>query len=697
LAARVGFGGAPPPRIVKNFSARKSTIALCLARKIAYKIRVSPTRRIALLLALATLALYLPVSRMGFCVYDDGDYISANPIVQAGVKWAGVKWAFTTLHASNWFPLVWLSLMLDCGVFGQNPAGPHLVNALLHVANTVLLFVLLRRLNQKIWPAAFIAALFAWHPLHVESVAWITERKDVLSTFFALLTLLAYVRFVEESQVQSPKSKVFYLASLGGFVLGLMSKQMLVTLPCVLLLLDFWPLKRFSLSAFRFPLLVEKIPFFVCTTIASLVTFIAQSQQGGNAVVSLHNLPLLYRLKNFPVAYTEYLWKFFWPAKLAIFYPLPEKIYLGQTLAALVVLGSLSILALRLHRTRPYLFTGWFWFLGTLVPVIGLVQVGGAQIADRYSYLPSIGLFLAATCAALELAAHWQIPQKILAGMATAILLMCAATTANQLGYWQNNVALFQHALAVTVDNEIARNNLGVALEQEGRLAEAAEQYRAAARLENVNYQGHHNLSRVLDRLGRPAEALVEHRLAAQLAPDVQFLHYSLGVALNSAGQAAAALQEFSVAARLDPRYSWPHLETAKIFLRQHRADEALAELRAAVRLDPNNADILTTTARVLAAAENATLRDGQLAFVLAAKANLLTGGTRADVLDVMGMACAEMGKFDEAQTAVQQAINLAIAAQIMEREPLQQRLELYKIHQPWRENFGVTNPPGKN
>jgi tetratricopeptide (TPR) repeat protein len=482
-----------------------------------------------------------------------------------------------------------------------------------------------------------------------------------------------------------------------AFALGLMSKQMLVTLPCVLLLLDFWPLKRFTLTSFRFSLLAEKIPFFLCTAAASFVTFIAQSQQSGKAVVSLESLPLLYRLKNIPVAYTEYLWKTFWPTKLAIFYPLPEKIYLAQTVAAIIVLASLSIIALRLHRTRPYLLTGWLWFLGMLVPVIGLVQVGGAQIADRYSYLPSVGIFLATTFAALELAAHWRISKLVLSGAAIAILLACVVSTENQLRYWQTNVTLFQHALAVTADNEVARNNLGVALEQEGRLVAAVEQYRAAAKLETENYQGHHNLARALDRLGQLTEALAEHREAARLGTNVQFLHYSLGVALDSAGRTGEALQEFSAAARLDPHYPWPHLETAKIFLRQNREVEALNELRAAVRIDSNNADILTYTARVLAAAENAAIRDGQFAFVLAAKANLLTDGTRSDVLDVMGMACAEMGKFDEAQLAAQQAINLAIASQIKNREPLRQRLELYKNHQPWRETFGAANAAMKN
>jgi tetratricopeptide (TPR) repeat protein len=690
-------------------------IALFPARKIAYKGRVPQPLRLATLLALATLALYLPVARMGYCVYDDGDYISANPIVQAGVTLPGVKWAFTTLHASNWFPLVWLSLMVDCGIFGQNPAGPHLVNALLHAANAALLFILLLRLTslredaparqaQKIWPAAFIAALFAWHPLHVESVAWITERKDVLSTFFALLALLAYANYASLKAEQNPRAKIYFIWSLLAFVLGLMSKPMLVTLPCVLLLLDFWPLQRISNFKFQISnlrtagaLVLEKIPFFLCSAAASFVTVIAQSQQNGKAVVSLENLPLLYRLKSVPVAYAEYLGKIFWPANLAIFYPLPEKIYLAQTLAAAAALAGLSLAVLRLHRARPYLAVGWLWFLGTLVPVIGLVQVGSAQIADRYTYLPSVGIFIIVTFGALDLAARWKISKKFLAVTAIAILIACAAATENQLRHWRTNVTLFQHALAVTADNEIARNNLGVALEQEDRLAEAVEQYRAAARLENYNYQGHHNLASALDRLGRRAEALAEHREAARLGPQVQFLHYCLGVALNADGQTDAALAEFAAAARLDAHYPWPHLATAKNFLRQGRDAAAVDELRAALRGDPDNSEILIFTARALAALENPGARDGQAAFVLAAKANALTGGRSPDALDAMGMACAEMGKFAEAQTAAQRALEVAAALKISGTEQIQKRLELYTNRQPWRESFGATNMPVKN
>jgi tetratricopeptide (TPR) repeat protein len=679
----------------------KNRIALCPAAKIAYKKPMSQPRRLALLLALATFALYLPVAWFGFVVYDDGLYVTDQPIVQAGVTWAGVKWAFTTMAASNWHPLTWLSHMIDCGVFGLNPAGPHVVNALFHAANVALLFTLLLRITNKLWPSAFIAALFAWHPLHVESVAWIAERKDVLSTFSTLLALLNYACYVEESKVQSPKSKKYFTLSLVTFALGLMAKPMLVTLPCVLLLLDFWPLQRFQISNFKFQtlakLFAEKIPFFLISAASCAITFLAQSQRGGSAVVSLVTVPLHYRLKSVPLAYVEYLEKIFWPSKLAIFYPLHEKIPAATVALSVALLVLISLAALWLYRTRPYLFTGWFWFLGTLVPVIGLVQVGSAALADRYSYLPSVGIFIAVTFAACDLAAHFKISKKILAGTAVFILVACVATMENQLRHWQNSVTLFQHALAVTADNDVARDNLGVALEQQGRLAEAAEQYRAAAKLEPDRYIPFHNLASVLDRLGRTAEALNAHREAARLEPKKQTLHHVLGLSLVTAGYDDEALKEFSEAARLDAHYPWPHVEIAKIYLRQNRDTNALDELRTALRIDPDDISILTFTAQVLAASENPAARDGQAAFALAAKANALANGRQPNVLDVLGMACAELGKFDDAQMAAQTALDTASALKLKNLEPIQQRLELYKKHEPWRESFGATNAPAKN
>jgi len=666
---------------------------------------MSQPRRLAGLLALTTFALYLPVAWYGFVNYDDNLYITENPIVQAGVTWAGVKWAFTTGALSNWNPLAWLSFMTDCGVFGLNPAGPHLVNVLFHAANTALLFGLLLRLTAKVWPAAVVAALFAWHPLHVESVAWISERKDVLSTFFALLALLNYARYVEELKAKSSKAKVYFAWCLAAFALGLMAKPMLVTLPCVMLLLDFWPLNRVAGLAFRNgqlatrnrQLLLEKWPLFLLTAVSCSLTYWAQ--KSGGSIVPPTPVPLLRWLGNAPVAVVGYLGNLFWPSGLCVIYPRPDHIAPASVGWSVAVLLLISAAAWQGRQTKPYLLTGWLWFVGTLVPVLGLVQIGTANqaMADRYTYIPAIGFFIAVVFLVRDLVVRIRLPKIIVTGATIGLLLACILAMEHQLQFWRDSETLFRRAVAVTHNNDIALVNLGAALEGQGRYEAALAVDLQAEQLTPNRYQIHHNLGNLLDQLGRPAEALTEHRAAARLGPEQPFLHYGLGTALVNAGQTGAAVQEFYEAARLDAHDARPHLGLAEIYLQQNRGPEAVDELRAALRADPNNIEVLTFTAQVLAASENPSVRNGQGAFVLAAKANLLTGGGRPTVLDVLGMACAEMGKFDEAQMAAQQALAVAEAMKLNKLEPVRQRLELYKNHQPWRESFGVTNLPAKN
>ena len=408
-----------------------------------------------LLLVLGTLAVYLPAAQHGFTLYDDGDYVTENPMVQNGLTWAGVKWAFTTWHAGNWHPLTWLSHMADCQMAGSNAGVPHCVNILFHAANAVLLFALLLRLTRlradasarqagAIWPSAFAAALFAWHPLHVESVAWISERKDVLSTFFALLTLLAYTKAVTSGKgqvtgkdtsrtfVMSPVTRhLSLLPALLFFALGLMSKPMLVTLPFVMLLLDYWPLNRIRSSEFGtrnfIKLLLEKWPFFALSAASCVVTFLCQHH--GGAVATLENVPLDFRLENVPVAYARYLLKMIWPAHLAVFYPLDLLSGL-EVAVAVAVLIAISGLAWRARRSCPYWLVGWLWFLGTLVPVIGLVQVGGASMADRYTYFPSIGIFLAVALGVRDGAERFQVSKPIVGTIAGLVLAACLASHA---------------------------------------------------------------------------------------------------------------------------------------------------------------------------------------------------------------------------------------------------------------------------
>jgi protein O-mannosyl-transferase len=655
---------------------------------------MSRPRLITLLLAFATLVVFLPAGSYPFVNYDDTDYVTENPFVKNGLNGTDLRWAFTAFHAGNWHPLTWISHMADCQFFGLNAGAHHFVSVLFHAMNAALLFTLLLRLTEKIWLSAFIAALFAWHPLHVESVAWISERKDVLSTFFALLALLSYAKYVEASKVQSPKSKVYFAWSLLAFALGLLAKPMLVTLPFVMLLLDFWPLQRFPLSAFRFSLLSEKIPFFLLTAISCVVTFLAQRQ--GEAVVSLAKVSLRYRLENAPIAVVDYLLKLFWPADLCAIYPMLEKIPALQVTVSVAALIFISAAAWRWRNSKPYFLIGWLWFLGTLVPVIGLVQVGGAAMADRYTYIPSIGFFVAVVFLARDFAVRFQIPKLVVATASILLLAGCIFATEKQLRFWRDSETLFRRTLAVTQNNDIALVNLGVALEAQNRLDEALAVYRQAAKLETGRYQLHNNLGSILDKLGRHAESLAEYREAIRLRPDNHFLHNAAGGELAALGNFAEALKEFNEAERLNPNYAQPHAETAKVFLLQGRDIEAVDELRAALRVEPDNFQILAYTAHVLAANQNAAARDGRSALVLAIKANNLTGGSQPMVFDVLGMACAETGDFTNAQSAAQTALDLANAAQMKNLDPIRQRIELYKNHQPWRESFRATNVPGK-
>ncbi|HTB85510.1 MAG TPA: tetratricopeptide repeat protein [Candidatus Sulfotelmatobacter sp.] len=654
-------------------------------------------RSIALLLALATLVIYLPVTRNGFVNYDDDDYVTNNPMVKAGLTAEGIKWAFVTGHASNWHPLTWISHMTDCELFNLNPAAHHFVSALFHAANAALLFILLVRLTVKIWPAAMVAALFAWHPLHVESVAWVAERKDVLCAFFWLLTLLAYVKFCELSKTQSPGSKVFYGATLLAFACALMAKPMAVTLPFILLLLDFWPLKRIPYSALRtphfFPLLVEKIPFLALTIISCALTYWAQ--HGGNSVVSLGDISLSFRLKNAPVAVAGYVCKLFWPANLAVLYPL-RHIAVMQLVVSLMLLLLISFLAWRWRMTRPYFLMGWLWFLGTLVPVIGIVQVGAQSMADRYTYIPSIGFFLVLVLLAADVAEKIRMPRTILAALAVLICAACVFATERQIRFWQDGETLFRRAVTVTANNDVAHVNLGVALDLQGQTEAALDEYRAAERINPDRYQIHYNLGVMLDKAGHPQAALDEYLEAIKLNPEVAALHTAAGGAMAALGNVAGALKEFAGAERLDPHDASPHVQTAKVLFGQGRDADGVEELRAALRAEPDNFQILAIAAHYLAANENAAARDGKNALILALKANGLSG-QQPFVFDILGMAFAANGDFTNAVTCAQNALDLATAAQMKGTGQLQQRLDLYKKNQPWRESFLATNTPPKN
>jgi len=564
-------------------------------------IKTAPRRKIpaapffvCLLLVATTLAVYWPAIHCDFLNYDDPDYFTSNPRVLTGLTPGNVAWAFTSGYASNWHPLTWLSLMLDAELFGKGPAGPHLTNLLLHAVNTALLFLLLRRLTAATWRSALVAALFALHPLHVESVAWVTERKDVLSAFFGLLSLWAYAEFAGESKVQGPRSKVFFTLSLLLFALGLMSKPVLVTLPFVMLLLDWWPLGRVAVDRWRvkdvWRLVTEKIPFFVLGVISCAVTFIVQ--QKGGAVAALTGYSLLERTENAFVSYARYLCKVFWPVTLAVPYPHPGHWPLWLVLFAVTLFAALCAATVWWRQKFPFAPTGWFWFAGMLVPVIGLVQVGDQSMADRYTYLPLIGLFVFLVWGVGEACMRFRVPKQPVVLLAAIVLAACALQTRNQLGFWQNSGTLFRHALAVTEDNYVAENDLGTWLSAGGQIAEAMDCFRQSLKIKPGNSSALFNLGNASARLGDWDNAIADYRGALEITPDQANILDNLGIALASKQEFAEAITNFEAALKLNPDSAGAHNNLGTVLFVQRRFDEAEHHYREALRLTPDNPQI---------------------------------------------------------------------------------------------------------
>jgi Flp pilus assembly protein TadD len=488
-------------------------------------------------LAVSTLLVFWQVRNFDFINYDDSVYVYENPHVLNGLTADAVWWAFTTGQASNWHPLTWLSLMLDCQLFGTAPGRMHLVNLFLHLANTLLLFTVLKKMTGALWPSAFVAAAFALHPLHVESVAWIAERKDVLSTFFWILTMWTYLRYVKQP------SATRYLLVLLVFAFGLMAKPMLVTLPFVLLLLDYWPFQR----KISWRLLVEKIPFFVLAVISSVITFLVQRSSG--AVSNIDVLSLNNRIANAFLSYTQYIGKMFWPSNLAIFYPLniSGNIPFRQVAICALLLLGISLFVVRLGRNQKYLILGWFWFVAALIPVIGIVQVGQQAYADRYTYIPYIGLFIMLAWGLPQLLSKW--PQrKIVLGLSMVIILTTLGICAHrQTSYWKNSFTLFSHANQVTQNNWLAHYDLGLAYGNLGRLPQAMEAFSQAIRI-NPNYaRAHYNLGVAYGRLGRWPEAIDAFSLAIRVKPDYAEAHNNLGNAYLATGDKNSAMAEYNI------------------------------------------------------------------------------------------------------------------------------------------------------
>jgi Tfp pilus assembly protein PilF len=585
-----------------------------------------------------TFAIYAQVIGHQFITLDDPTYIQENPMVNRGITGAGIAWAFTTFDATNWHPLTWISHMIDCQLFGTN-AGRHLlVNALIHLANTLLIFWLLFRTTHARWPSAMVAALFALHPLHVESVAWASERKDTLSTFFGLLSLIAYVRYTEAPSIRR------YAWVAITFALGLLAKPMLVTWPFVMLLLDYWPLDRMSglrsdvkgrkpnisgQPARRsvggggwsvvLGLVVEKIPLFALAAASAMMTLIAQSR--GGAVRTLAHEPVTLRLSNALVSYAKYLLLTFWPNDLAVYYPFAGIAAWQIIGAAFLLIGITALCFFQSRKHSGYLIVGWLWFLGTLVPVIGLVQVGGQIMADRYFYIPSIGLFIALVFGLADIARRWRVAPALSAGIAGAILLVLATLTNTQIQRWRDSFTLFEHTLAVTPPNLRIEYNLGVAFgasdrydeaaahfakalqidpnfydglvlmgvtrAHQGRLPEAIEYFQAAIRSQPDTPKAHVQLAHAWWTQNRDQEALEEMRRALQFAPKDADILADFGLALALAGRVPEAIDQLHEALQLNPNSAEAHSNLGLALLASGKARESIPEFETALRLKP--------------------------------------------------------------------------------------------------------------
>lgn len=561
------------------------------------------TAIVILMLTISVLAVYWQVIGHEFVSYDDNVYIYENAVVQSGFNWNSIVWAFTTGTQANWHPLTWLSIMVDYELFGLNAGMHHFMSALIHAINTILVFIVFRKLTGAFWPSAFVAAFFGLHPLHVESVAWASERKDVLSTAFWMLTTLAYLRYVKQPEMKR------YLPVLGLFTLGLLAKPMLVTLPFVFLLLDFWPFKRFEIGA-KTPgepelsgaglvsiddqkrgntlvkLIIEKVPLLVLSVISSVVTFMAQ--RSGGAVFPLEKMPVLIRMENAFVSYVSYIWKMIWPFDLAFFYPHPAFILSISTIIfSIVLIVSLTFVFLWFGRKRHYLAVGWLWYLGTLVPVIGIVQVGIQGLADRYTYIPLIGLSIILSWGAQDLAARWRYKAVILASTGGALILFFIALTWFQVATWSDNVTLFSHAVAVTDRNYVALTNLALAKEKLGKTDEAISHYREALRYAPAIAVIHNYLGIALAKNKDTLEAASHYAEAIRLKPEYREAHFNLGIVLDQQGKTEEAISHFEEALRLNPNDAEVHNNLGATLGKQGKIDEAIEHFEESVRIRP--------------------------------------------------------------------------------------------------------------
>ena len=597
-----------------------------------HKTTVSDVRSefwICLFLVVATAAVYYQVAKFDFINFDTDQYVYNNPQVKAGLTASGVRWAFSTLHISNWHPLTWLSHMLDVEMYGLNPGRHHLTSVFLHIVNTLLLFGLLKYMTGNLWRCGWVAALFALHPLHVESVAWIAERKDLLSTLFGLLAIWSYASYGRNERISNYSLAVLF------FTLSLMAKPMLVTLPFALLLFDYWPLNRLNLDAWKtedrstpagmlqspaISLILEKIPFFILSAVSCMLTVYAQ--KAGGAVVSLELHPIQYRIANALVAYAAYIGKSLWPANLAVFYPHPGILPVWKIIISGLLLATITGFTLRYVKALPWFFVGWLWFLGTLVPVIGLVQVGLQAMADRYTYVPLIGLFIIIVWGVGELTVHLKIQKTAMSAGALVITGLLMAVTWLQVGHWQNSVKLFKHAFEVTDDNAVAHNNYALGMAGQGNISEAVQHFKIAlaispnsantilnlglaffeqGKLEESrrHFEGvlvikpeeataHNYLGKIQNRLNAPERAIPHFQRAVEFNPGYAEAYNNLGVALYRTGRFDQAIAQYLNAIQIYPLYGEAYNNAGAAFIKLGELNRAAALFRKALRIKPD-------------------------------------------------------------------------------------------------------------
>jgi len=538
---------------------------------------------ICLALMILTVVPFASVKDNGFINLDDNRYIYENPHVQSGLNMDSIKYAFS-FDVSNWHPLTWLSLMADHHFFGVNPAGYHVVNLIFHVINTILLFLVLWRMTRAVWPCAFVAAVFAIHPLHVESVAWVAERKDVLSGLFWILTMGAYSYYVEKPELRR------YVFVLLFFILGLMSKPMLVTLPFVLLLLDYWPLRRFETRIWLTIRLamIEKIPLFVLTILSCILTYMAQAQ--GGAVQTAKAASPFVQMGNVLISYIAYIGKMIWPASLAVLYPYPASVAGWQVLGSALLLIAITAFVLWRARKSPYLATGWLWYLGSLVPVIGIVQVGCQAMADRYTYIPLIGLFMMAAWGASELAKKLNLPGVILPVLSAGIILCLSVLTWMQVGYWQNNLTLYDHTLKVTENNWLIHNNRGNVHTGTGNFRQAIEDYTRSIEIKPDYAEAYINRGAAYNGLEHYNHAVADFSRAIQIKPDYAEAYINRGAAYNNLGKHRLAIEDLDKGIAIRPGYAEAYFSRGVAHNARHKYSQAIEDFSRTIDIKPSYA-----------------------------------------------------------------------------------------------------------